>query len=107
MILFSRRRLGSRDVASFGKVGRRALIDVFGGGKAIGLALLRLEAVSEAAGKPLTAGDARLTPRKPAWASLSTTAGSSSRRERSNHWSESPRKPRAERTGWIRPSMAR
>ena len=36
----------------------------------LGLALLRLEAVSEAAGKPLTAGDARLTPRKPAWANF-------------------------------------
>ncbi len=37
----------------------------------LGLALLRLEALDEAAaGAPLTAGDARLTPKKPAWANF-------------------------------------
>jgi folate-binding protein YgfZ len=36
----------------------------------LGLALLRLEALNEAGGQPLTAGEARLTPQKPAWANF-------------------------------------
>jgi hypothetical protein len=36
----------------------------------LGLALIRLDALDEAAGQPLTAGAARLIPKKPAWANF-------------------------------------
>jgi len=53
-------------------LGEKEAGEMRSGSDALGLALLRLEVVAAAAesGDPLTAGDARLTPKKPAWAAF-------------------------------------